>query len=165
MLVTGDDIIDSAFLDKPKPFANGLHPVETDAKSTSTEHLDLSLDDFDKLYGERDFGYRNDQFMVFPETSLDHSEKIGDVAAVSVPTLTNLPVTADETRKVTLPCLFSSDITDIGTVPGVVHNIPIGDAAPTVTHQWRLPHTARQIIREQCDMMEKAGVIEPSTNP
>ena len=63
------------------------------------------------------------------------------------------------------PGLFSDDKMDFGTVPGVTHKIDTGDTAPTVTRQWRLPHSARQVIREQCEKMHAAGVIEPSISP
>ncbi|XP_037784669.1 uncharacterized protein LOC119580636 [Penaeus monodon] len=141
-----------------QPPPESLEAVETDVNPSSpTEHLDLSLDDFDKLYGEQDFGYSDDQFMVFPVSSLDHDSEKNDVPAVSVTTLTNLPAADEISDKVTLPCLDHLDVYE--------RTIPTGDAAPTVIRQWRLPHTARQVIREQCDMMEKAGVIEPSTSP
>ncbi|XP_042873984.1 uncharacterized protein LOC122254381 [Penaeus japonicus] len=61
--------------------------------------------------------------------------------------------------------LFTSDIMAIGTIPGITHHIPTGNALPTVTRQWRLPQTAPNTICEQCDAMAKAGVIEPSTSP
>ena len=63
------------------------------------------------------------------------------------------------------PQLFSGDPMECGEVPGVTHKIQTGDAAPTVTRQWRLPHSSRQTIRDQCDRMAKAGVIEPASSP
>ena len=63
------------------------------------------------------------------------------------------------------PRLFSSDTMECGEIPGVTHKIKTGDAAPTVTRQWRLPFASRQAIREQCESMWKAGIIEPSNSP
>lgn len=61
--------------------------------------------------------------------------------------------------------LFDGDKSDIGVVPGIYHYIPTGDAAPIITRHWRLPQTAKLVIKEECQKMLKSNVIEPSTSP
>jgi len=61
--------------------------------------------------------------------------------------------------------LFDGGEETIGLVPGICHQINTGDAKPTCIRQWRLPHTTKQTIRQQCESMLQAGVIEPSTSP
>lgn len=61
--------------------------------------------------------------------------------------------------------LFKGEKSDIGVVPGIYHYIPTGDATPIVARQWRLPQTAKETIKEQCQNMVKSKVIEPSTSP
>jgi len=63
------------------------------------------------------------------------------------------------------PSLFSGDKTQVGLVPGVTHKIVTGDASPLCTRQWRMPESAKEKIRKECDDMLKAGIIEPSTSP
>ena len=50
-------------------------------------------------------------------------------------------------------------------IPGVYHQIDMGDANPICSRQYRLPQSTRQRIRDQCDTMLRTGVIEPSTSP
>lgn len=61
--------------------------------------------------------------------------------------------------------LFKGEKSDIGVVPGIYHYIPTGDATPIVARQWRLPQTAKETIKEECQNMVKSKVIEPSTSP
>jgi len=61
--------------------------------------------------------------------------------------------------------LFNGGDQAIGLIPDIRHTIDTGDAKPVCTRQWRLPQTARQTIREHCNKMLDAGVIEPSTSP
>jgi len=130
-------------------------------------------DDFDVAYGQLDFGYDESDFVVFPETSLDDPPDIASVAMATDtqetgPDLSHLPDTQREDILALLanyPRLFSSDKFSIGTVPGVQHRIPTHETQPLCTRQWRLPEAAKQQIREECDAMLEAGVIEPSTSP
>lgn len=61
--------------------------------------------------------------------------------------------------------LFEGGEETVGLVPGISHKIDTGDAKPVSIRQWRLPQSTRQAIRDQCDSMLDAGVIEPSTSP
>jgi len=61
--------------------------------------------------------------------------------------------------------LFEGGEETVGLVPGINHKIDTGDAKPVSIRQWRLPQSTRQAIRDQCDLMLNAGVIEPSTSP
>lgn len=63
------------------------------------------------------------------------------------------------------PDLFSGDKSDIGKVPNITHRIVTTTEKPICTRQWRLPHHTKQVIRDECDRMLAAGVIEPSTSP
>ena len=63
------------------------------------------------------------------------------------------------------PKLFSGDKSDIGTVPNIRHKIVTTTDSPVCTRQWRLPHSTQQVIRDECDKMLAAGVIEPSSSP
>ena len=61
--------------------------------------------------------------------------------------------------------LFDGDEETVGHIPDIQHRIDTGNAAPVRKRQWRLPQATRAIIREKCDAMLRAGVIEPSTSP
>jgi len=61
--------------------------------------------------------------------------------------------------------LFDGGEDAVGPIPSSKHQIDTGDAKPVCTRQWRLPHSARETIRGQCDKMLNTGVIEPSTSP
>jgi len=63
------------------------------------------------------------------------------------------------------PRLFSGDKFAIGEVPDIVHEIPTQEKHPLCQRQWRLPEAAKRHIREECEQMLKAGVIEPSSSP
>jgi len=61
--------------------------------------------------------------------------------------------------------LFDGGEDAVGLIPGIKHTIDTGEAKPVCTRQWRLPYSARETIREQCNKMLRTGVIEPSTSP
>jgi len=61
--------------------------------------------------------------------------------------------------------LFDGEKGDLGIVPGIYHHIPTGDTSPIITRQWRLPQTAKQVIKDECGKMLMNNVIEPSNSP
>jgi len=61
--------------------------------------------------------------------------------------------------------LFSGEKSAIGTIPGAVHRIITADSTPICTRQWRLPHSAKEVIKKTCQEMLDAQVIEPSCSP
>jgi len=130
-------------------------------------------DDFDIAYGQLDFGYNDNDFIVFPEISLDDPPEVsmlttsGDEVKAG-PRLSHLPDKQHQdilSLLANYPRLFSGDKFTIGTVPGIQHHIPTHGTKPLCTRQWRLPEAVKQQIRQECDAMLEAGVIEPSTSP
>lgn len=130
-------------------------------------------DDFDFAYGQLDFGYNDDDFIVFPEISLDDPPEVSMLTAAddevkAGPDLSHLPDKQHQdilSLLANYPRLFSGDKFTIGTVPGIQHHIPTHGTKPLCTRQWRLPEVVKQQIRQECDDMLEAGVIEPSTSP
>ncbi|XP_037781188.1 uncharacterized protein LOC119577706 [Penaeus monodon] len=173
-----------------KQSPEGSYPVEEQFKDNSTDaellpeefkkegdasdpDFRFEDDDFDVAYGQLDFGYDEGDFVVFPEISLDDPP---DIASVTMATddqengpdlrhLSHMQCEGILALLANYPRLFSSDKFSIGTVPDVQHRIPTHETQPLCTRQWRLPEAAKQQIREECDAMLEAGVIEPSMSP
>ncbi|XP_037773928.1 uncharacterized protein LOC119570135 [Penaeus monodon] len=158
---------------------NTVQKVTLENLANEPEFLgDLEDDDFESEFGTLDFGY--DDFIAFPDTFLSDSstsedEDIGD-SKVRVDEV--LPVEDAKFSHLTeqqqgqfrellsgYADIFTEEKSAIGTIPGVEHTIETGDAKPIVTRQWRLPHAAKQTIKEECRKMKEAGVIEPSSSP
>jgi len=137
-------------------------------------------DDFDNFYGVQDFGYDNDldeidaelppslaiatieaAEYIEPKTFGDHSDHLS-IDLGHLEEAQRLELTDLLSRH---KGLFDGDEGTVGLVPGIKHQIDTGDAVPVCNRQWRLPQSTRQTIKEQCDSMLHAGVIEPSTSP
>jgi len=89
-------------------------------------------------------------------------------SSVALPSLDHLSPAQQAKLKAVLlshKSVFGGRKSDVDVVPGIYHYIPTGDAAPTVTRQWRLPQSAKQVIKEECKKMLESKVIEPSTSP
>ena len=99
------------------------------------------------------------------------TEALGETSSPTehpLPSLDHLSRTKRDKLKTILQSyksLFDGRKTDVGTVPGIYHSIPTGDATPICTRQWRLPQKAKEIIKEECQKMLQSKVIEPSTSP
>jgi len=131
---------------------------------------EIEADEFDEMYGITDFGYSNDEFMVFPPVNTDVCS-IGNVVRQesSIPAA-DLEHLGSVRRQQLLdvigryPNLFDEE-TPLGCLPDIKHSIRTKDAQPIRTRQWRLPESARTTIRKECDQMLKDGIIEPSNSP
>lgn len=134
-------------------------------------------DQFDRTYGLEDFGSDNYDFFT---GELPPSQALAAVEASGLlddaPVQDNSPALKldhlDSTQKEKIQTLlnqyqllFDGGEETIGHIPNIQHRIETGDAAPVSTRQWRLPQATRNVIREQCNSMLRAGVIEPSTSP
>lgn len=128
------------------------------------------MDDFDTKYGISDFGYNDQDFQIFPSTSMDvctlHSPS-GKDSFIPKADLDHL----GSVRRAQLldvidryAVLFDEDA-PLGRIPGIRHTIPTADCQPTKTRQWRLPESARATIRDECAKMLRDDVIEPSMSP
>ena len=143
---------------------------------------DISLDSLDDFYAIHDFGYRDDEYVIFPETPvLSRVESDGEPCPNHVEVgalakkdnhelldLNHLDITQQEQLRGVLadfPHLFSGDKSTIGKIPGIQHRITTKTNHPVCRRQWRLPQATKQTIRAECDAMLQQGVIEPSTSP
>jgi len=154
-------------------------PVEPDSlEDGETFDFEWEEDCFDRQYGVEDFGYDD-------ELEVEHMELPPSIAIAACeaaellehgPNLDDHPMPdlghlEDPQRHqlTELLCrfkgLFDGGEEAVGLVPGIKHQIDTGDAKPVCIRQWRLPHSTRQVIREQCDSMLRSGVIEESTSP
>ena len=126
-------------------------------------------DDFDRRYGIMDFGYNEDEFTIFPEVDPGPSEV--NVCSEDTGTPMSLdhldPILRERVKEVLnkYPRLFSGDKYDIGTVPNITHRIITTETRPVCNRQWRLPASTKAVIRQECEDMMRAGVIEPSSSP
>ena len=151
---------------------------ELETTSTMEPVQDTNLEgwedsEFDRHYGMYDFGYTSEEFMIFPE--LDPPFDAACAATTNQPSSCQFQsqlghLGQGETVKLqsllaAFPNLFSGDKSDIGTVPNIRHRIVTTTDTPVRTRQWRLPHSMQKVIREECDKMLSAGVIEPSSSP
>ena len=149
-------------------------------------------DEFDKFYATRDFGYSENDFFVFPDNCA-FDEQTNEVpsakdrcrwqeAVVSAikaePLGINAPgmqvdvghLTAEQQQQVRevlrrFPSLFDGPKTQIGTIPSVQHHIRTTTDVPVCVRQYRLPQSAKAVIKAECETMLAQGVIEPSTSP
>ena len=130
--------------------------------------------EFDWQHGVLDFGYSQNDFMIFPD--IDPDPTAHDVSNVNAcAPITKLDLNfdhldaqrQDQLNDVLMkyPNLFSGDKCDIGTIPNIEHRIVTNEIRPVCNRQWRLPESTKSIIRKECEQMAKAGVIEPSTSP
>ncbi|XP_037787716.1 uncharacterized protein LOC119583317 [Penaeus monodon] len=155
-------------------------PVESDSLEDG-DNIDFGWeeDGFDRQYGVEDFGY-NDHELEVEHAQLPPSIAIATCEAAELlehdacqndhpmPDLGHLE--EPQRHKLTeLLCrykgLFDGGEEAVGLVHGIKHQIDAGEAKPVCNRQWRLPHSTRQVIREQCDSMLRTGVIEESTSP
>lgn len=132
--------------------------------------LDDFTDDFDKHFGIGDFGYTSDDFDVFPPVSMDvctlktTSDMEGTIPRENLAHLGSVRRGKLLTILEQYSDLFNED-TPLGCVPNIHHNIVTTDEGPIRTRQWRLPESARDTIRQECEAMLRDGIIEPSTSP
>nr|XP_027230729.1 uncharacterized protein LOC113822397 [Penaeus vannamei] len=154
-------------------------PVEPDSlEDGETFDFEWEEDCFDRQYGVEDFGYDDElevEHMELPPSIaiaaceaaelLEHGPNLDDH---QMPDLGHLE-DPQRHQLTELLCrfkgLFDGGEEAVGLVPGIKHQIDTGDAKPVCIRQWRLPHSTRQVIREQCDSMLRSGVIEESTSP
>jgi len=136
-------------------------------------------DDFDSFYGVQDFGCSDLDILdaELPPSSalatIEAAESLGSKAFGDNSDHLSLNLAhLEEDQRLELTGLlsrykdlFDGDEGTVGLVPGIKHKIETGDANPVCNRQWRLPQSTRQTIKEQCDSMLHAGVIEPSTSP
>ncbi|XP_037773064.1 uncharacterized protein LOC119568596 [Penaeus monodon] len=156
-------------------------PVESDSlEDGNSIDFGWEEDGFDRQYGVEDFGYNDDELEV-EHAQLPPSIAIATCEAAELlehdacqndqpdqPDLGHLE--EPQRHKLTeLLCrykgLFDGGEEAVGLLPGIKHQIDTGEAKPVCIRQWRLPHSTRQVIREQCDSMLRTGVIEESTSP
>lgn len=139
------------------------------AEHSDTVTWEDFTDEFDEHYGIGDFGYSHNDFDIFPPVSMDVyniETPSGVKGIIPKESLEHLGTVRREMLFKVLERhsnLFDEDA-PLGCIPDINHNIITSDG-PIRTRQWRLPESARDTIRQECEAMLREGIIEPSTSP
>ena len=95
-------------------------------------------------------------------------ERINEQPDPTLPNLNHLSDTQHEQISSLLKSYssaISQNESDIGYCDILQHPIDTGNHQPIATRQWPLPHSTKQVMKEQCEKMLEMNVIEPCSSP